>query len=246
VEGSSEVQRCLERLHLVPTVAAQVWLREPPDEIGLLGKSLVTWSPPYSVVCDMSPVIAHEAWPKPGPKSCAYMCGPWPLRAHRAKSDDGDAKKRDEAIARAELIRQLEQHGHTLLAPQGTLYAPSEAHGPWDAQYVRANVEPWDLADLPLPGADAVRLEAHQSGLENLALAGSWVRTPVNTTCVEAAVCSGIAAARALGADTQPILGETLFRRAPSHPILEGREKELFDGPRIRTDWPATEWHAGE
>jgi hypothetical protein len=132
------------------------------------------------------------------------------------------------------------------MAPHATLYAPSDAQGPWDAQYVRSNVEPWDLADLPLPGADEVRLEAHQSGLTNLALAGSWVRTPMNTTSVEAAVCSGIAAARALGADTQAILGEALFRRAPSHPILEGREKELSDGRRIRADWPATEWHAEE
>jgi hypothetical protein len=193
----------------------------------------------------MSPVLRREAWPDPAPGSCAYLCGPFALDAHRAASSDASAKARDSAIARAALADQLRDVGHTLLEG-ATLYAPAGVSDPWEAQYVRANVEPWDLADLPLPGADAVRLEANETGLGNLALAGTWVRTLLNITSVEGAVASGIAAARALGCATQPILGEALLRRVQASVLLAGREEVMADARRRSAkDWPATEWFAG-
>jgi uncharacterized protein with NAD-binding domain and iron-sulfur cluster len=218
--------RCLEKLYLVPTVAAQLWLRETPEELDLKDKAVVTWSEPYSVVCDMTPVITHEQWPSPGPKSSVYMCGAWPMRSPSAPSTDRSSLEADKKLARTLLEDQLDAHGDSLFSAEATLYTPEGANDPLEAQYVRANVEPWDLADIALPGADPVRLEAAQSGMDNLALAGSWVRTPMNTTCLEAAVSSGIAAARALGADTQEIFAES-WRRTPSrHPFLPGRGPE--------------------
>lgn len=79
------------------------------------------------------------------------------------------------------------------------------------------------LAYLLEAGADAVRLDAAQTGLDNLALAGAWVRTPVNSTSVQAAVSSGLAAARALGAEAWPIFAEHLYRRPSRHVWLPGR-----------------------
>jgi uncharacterized protein with NAD-binding domain and iron-sulfur cluster len=210
-------RRCLERLHLVPTVAAQLWLTDEPAQ--LADRACVTWAQPYSVACDMTPVIAHERWPSPAPASCVYLCGPAPLTAHRAPKHDRQAVRRDRAYAKRALLDQLDAHGSSLFGPSWSLYRAGDER--LAAQYVRVNVEPWDLADLPLPGADAVRLEATDSGLTNLALAGAWVRSPMNTTSVEAAVCTGVAAARALGADTQPILGESLLRRPPTEPRLD-------------------------
>ncbi len=218
-------QRALGKLHLVPTVAAQLWFREEPEAIGLRGRSVVTWGAPYSVACDMSPVIAHEDWDEPRPRSCVYLCGAWPLSAHRAPSSDRSARDADFAEARRALEAQMDRHGASLLDPKPTLHDAVGCAKPIDSQLVRANVEPWDLADLPLPGADLVRLEANDTGLSNLALAGAWVRTPVNTTSVEAAVASGIAAARALGAEVEPILGETFFRKPPEHTALIDREE---------------------
>jgi len=234
LEAEPRARACLKRLHLVPTVAAQVWLRERPEEIGLAGRSVVTWAAPYSVVCDMTRVIAHEGWPPPGPGSCAYMCGAWPMRSPTAPSTDAAARRADDVTARRMLTEQLRHHADSLFSRVPTLYAPRGVE-PLDAQYVRANVEPWDLADLPLPGADETRLEATGSGLSNMALAGSWVRTHINTTSVEAAVASGIAAARALGAETQPIVGETLLRAAPSETVLPSRrpERSTDEHPRI-------------
>jgi uncharacterized protein with NAD-binding domain and iron-sulfur cluster len=214
---------CLERLHVVPTVAAQLWFHEPPDAIGLAGRALGTWAAPFSILCDMSPVVEHERWPTPAPASCAYLCGAWPLDAPTARAADGDAPARDLERARQALAAQLATHGGSLFATTATLTAPAGVTDPLDAQYVRVNVEPWDLADLSLPGADAVRLEATDSGMHNLALAGAWVRTTMNTTSFEAAVSSGLAAARALGAETRPILAESLLRRPSPRPVLPGR-----------------------
>lgn len=244
LEAHPPARACLERLHLVPTVAAQVWFDEPPEALGFEDRAVVTWEPPFSVVCDMSPVIEHERWPEPGPRSCAYLCGCWPLEAHRAPRADADAKARDLRDARARLDAVLDEGLQGLLSQPGCSHVPPGASAR-RAQYVRANVEPWDLADLPLPGANRVRLEAHDSGLCNLALAGSWVRTHVNTTSVEAAVSSGIAAARALGAQVRPIMGESLLRRPPPSTSLPRRTEELRDArPPLQLEWPAPRWHA--
>lgn len=218
-------RRCLERLHLVPTVAAQLWLDGAPRSHGLEDRAVVTWDAPYSVFCDMSPVIAREGWGARGPQTSLYLCGAHPLESHRARSSDLEARRRDSATARGELERLVgSAHARRAFGGVASLHVPDGERDPYAAQYARANVEPWDLADLPLPGADAVRLEASDTGLRNMSLAGAWVRTHVNTTSIEAAVSSGLAAARALGAHVQPILGESFLRRPPAQPYLPGRE----------------------
>ena len=226
LDAHAPARACIERLHLVPTLAAQLWLRDSPERVGLHGRAVVTWARPFSVVCDMTPVIAHEAWPTPRPGSCAYLCGAWPSQSVGAPSSNVAARRADDDEARRLLVEQMERHGRTLFTQHASLHEPPGATA-WEAQYVRANVEPWDLADLALPGADPVRLEATGSGLSNLALAGSWVRTPVNSTSVEAAVCSGIAAARALGAEVREIFGEHLLRTPSKRLRLPGRHGEL-------------------
>lgn len=212
----------LEGLHLVPTVAAQVWLGDSVESLPLHERAVVAWTQPYSVCCDMTPVLDFESWPEPKPRALAYLCGAAPLDAHRAPSHS-TARDRDFTYAREALDRQLRRHGRTLFGCDAAERA----------RYVRANVEAWELADLPLPGADASRLEATDSGLHNLALAGTWVRNRVNTTSLEAAVCTGIAAARALGAQTQPILGESFLRRPPTRLTIE-RGDALIEPPVTR------------
>ncbi len=220
LQAKPQAHACLDRLHLVPTVAAQVWLDESVNDLGCRNRAVATWGDTYSVACDMSDVIDHEAWGATGPRSCIYLCGAWPMRSPDAPSTDQSVLRDDQADAQALLEEQLAVLGPSLFRRPPTLHTPQGSSNPWEAQYVRVNVEPWDLADLPLPGADAVRLEANGSGLDNLALAGSWVRTPVNSTSVEAAVCSGLAAARALGADCRPILSEDLFRIPNANVLL--------------------------
>ncbi|MCB9676264.1 MAG: FAD-dependent oxidoreductase [Alphaproteobacteria bacterium] len=217
-EGGSPVRAWLDRvpaarraasaINLQASVAAQLWLDRPID--GFPGRaSVVGWSRPYSVFCDMTPVLAHEAWGADGPVCTLYLCG---VDRHTGPGDAAD----EAALAR--LGDQLERAG-SLLHEGGfdwsALHDPDGRAGRerLRAQYVRFNVEPTDLCDGAVPGTARLRLEAHQSGLENLAIASTWTRTGLNTTCVEAAVMSGMAAARALGACDRPIVGEDFLAR---------------------------------
>ena len=53
------------------------------------------------------------------------------------------------------------------------------------------------------------RLWSDQSGFDNLFLAGDWTRNAISAGCVEAAVTSGMRAARGLSGHPASILGES-------------------------------------
>jgi hypothetical protein len=78
--------------------------------------------------------------------------------------------------------------------------APDDADGEerFDSQFWRANVDPSERYVLSLPGTTRYRLDPGASGFENLYLAGDWTRCLINAGCVEAAVISGLMAARAV------------------------------------------------
>jgi uncharacterized protein with NAD-binding domain and iron-sulfur cluster len=76
------------------------------------------------------------------------------------------------------------------------------------AQYWRANTTPTERYVLTPAGSTAYRLAADESGLENLVLAGDWTRNGIDGGCVEAAVTSGMQAARALIGHERRFTGE--------------------------------------
>ncbi len=230
VASQPTLRALLAHVNLVPTVAAQIWLRPSMEELGWPPDSAATvgWAQPYSIWADMSPVVAHEAWPAGGPRASLYLCGVWRTDAHRTSSSERDTKRREEARAFARLRDQLEEVG-TQLDRRGPdsfdwslLYDADDREGAERVlgQFVRVNVEPSDLCDSAVPGTARLRPYAHQSGLDNLALAGTWCRTSVNTTAVEAAVMSGLAAARALGVEGLQIVGEDFMCRAPEIELI--------------------------
>jgi hypothetical protein len=90
------------------------------------------------------------------------------------------------------------------------LEAPDEATGPGrlDFQYWQANINPWDRYVLSVPGSLQFRLWPDGSGVENLYLAGDWVRSGLNAGCVEAAVIAGRMAARAITGAHMAISGD--------------------------------------
>ena len=79
----------------------------------------------------------------------------------------------------------------------------------FDGQYWRANVAPWERYVITPAGSVDKRLPADDSRFENLVLAGDWTSTSINGGCVEAAVMSGMQAARAITKSTKPIVGES-------------------------------------
>jgi uncharacterized protein with NAD-binding domain and iron-sulfur cluster len=64
--------------------------------------------------------------------------------------------------------------------------------------FFRANVEPSERYVLSRKGTSRYRLAPGGSGFENLYLAGDWTDSGFNAGCVEAAVISGLLAARAI------------------------------------------------
>jgi hypothetical protein len=92
----------------------------------------------------------------------------------------------------------------------GVLFAPAAKidEKRLDAQHIRANVSPVDCCVATAAGTTAWRLRTDESGVDHLFLAGTWINTGFSTECVEAAVMSGMQAARAIVGDQRNIPGE--------------------------------------
>jgi len=74
---------------------------------------------------------------------------------------------------------------------------------------------------LSPPRGDRYRLRADESGFHNLMLAGDWVDSGLNVGCIEAAVISGLQAARAICGAPARIVGEHESRPAGATAVIE-------------------------
>jgi uncharacterized protein with NAD-binding domain and iron-sulfur cluster len=80
-------------------------------------------------------------------------------------------------------------------------------------RYERVNIDPTERYVLSVPGSSQHRLRPDASGFDNLFLAGDWTECTLNAGCVEAAVISGMTAARAIGTtEIIEIIGERARR----------------------------------
>jgi hypothetical protein len=77
----------------------------------------------------------------------------------------------------------------------------------FDAQYWRANLLGSERYVTTYAGTVEYRLRADQSGYANLFLAGDWTRNGIDGGSVEAAVTSGMLAARAISGSPATIPG---------------------------------------
>jgi uncharacterized protein with NAD-binding domain and iron-sulfur cluster len=208
----------LEHAATVRTQAFQLWLRKTPEQLswphsqnsvaGCYVEPLDTW-------CDMTDLLPREAWkPRDGVRGLAYFCG---VLDDRAGEDAGAATERVKDNALAFLSRHVGpiwphavgRHGaidwSLLAGPAGSRPGPARLA----AQYWRANTTPSERYVLTPAGSVGHRLAADASGVENLLLAGDWTRNGIDGGCVEAAVLSGLQAARALTEDAKPLVGES-------------------------------------
>jgi hypothetical protein len=99
----------------------------------------------------------------------------------------------------------------------------------FDAQYWRANTSPWERYVLTPAGSVKHRLPSHDSGFANLKLAGDWTATGIDGGCVEAAVISGMGAARAITGEPREVPGRSMTwlrpqpRELPAYVEFGGR-----------------------
>jgi uncharacterized protein with NAD-binding domain and iron-sulfur cluster len=219
IEGNVAFRRMVESSRTVQTQAFQVWMREPTASLGWAHDSNSVagcYVEPLDTYCDMSHLLPREAWPPAaGVRSVAYFCG---VLDERHGETEAEANER----AKANAIDFLSKDIGTLW-PNAVTDGPRSAlrwdllvdtddrQGParFDAQYWRANVSLSERYVLTPAGSVEHRLRSDRSGFNNLVLAGDWTKNGVDGGCVEAAVTSGIQAARGLTGIERPIVGES-------------------------------------
>lgn len=212
-------KRLIEGLPTVQTQSVQLWLNRQLRGSGWLppGGWIVTAPQPMSVAADMTHV--KECWQTP-PASVHYLCGPLAGDFQHLAPNDPPAR----AIAQvlAEAARWLDDDASKVWSnctnasgrfDWSMLLDAGNAQGPerLKSQYVRANINPSDRYVLSPSATPRLRLPSEKSGFTNLVLAGDWTRTALNIGCVEAAVMSGMAAARALRGDRRPRINGERF-----------------------------------
>jgi uncharacterized protein with NAD-binding domain and iron-sulfur cluster len=225
--ASPPLRTTVAALRTVPTQACQVWLEPPTSELGWTTLPadqepvLTNFSMPYDTWAGMSQVLPSEAWTAPAPKSVQYFCGAMALPGMLEPPPQSDTgfPARAASLARSNALELLGGRIKALwpAASQGFpwqwLVDPENAAGParFDRQYWRANVDPSERYVLSVAGSSASRLESAGSGLPNLFLAGDWLRTGLDSGCVEAAVMGGMQASRAICGYPQAIPGDSDF-----------------------------------
>lgn len=208
VAASDRWQAMVDNIRTVATQAFQLWTRATLPQLGwTAGPTVMTsFAEPYDSWADMSHLIPAEDWPdSAGVRGIHYFCG--------ALSDEQvgrapDPFPRAEDIARKNAAGTLRQNIGAIwpgaVGPDGfrwdLLVDPFEESGSarFDRQFFRANVDPSERYVLSVPGSVRYRLRPGDSDFDNVVLAGDWTRTQLNSGCVEAAMESGLLAARAL------------------------------------------------
>ncbi len=223
IAASRPFREMTEQLGLIPTFGVQLWMDRDLQGLGWTHPkpAMDGSAEPMDVWADMSQVLDKENWPvASAPKSIQYFCGPFNTELFRRPSRDHgvprEATEQVTEIARTWLTKYTGSIWPSALEPgtQGTLdwallCTATDAHGParLATQWMRANVDPTECCVTSWHGTTRYRLRQGDSGFLNLYLAGTWTRTGMNVTCVEGAVMSGAAAARAICGEPKTIVG---------------------------------------
>lgn len=219
---SPALRAAANRLRTIATQACQVWLDRSLADLGWTTQPngqqpvLTGFSQPYDTWAPMDQVLAREDWPGgAAPSSVSYFCGVFPA-GELPHQSDSDYPARSNEQARQNAIALLAGRIQGLW-PAGFqwqwLHDPLQAQGQarFDRQFWRANVDPSERYVLSVAGSSGYRPVAGGSGLSNLYLAGDWLRTGLDSGCVEAAVMGGMQASRALSGFPAVIEAESDF-----------------------------------
>ncbi len=213
--ANERFQLMLDNSYTVMTEGIQLWFCRPASELGWQYEGSVTTS--YVTEADtyanMSQLLARESWPSDAcPREVVYLCGVLE-QAGLGGQDVATARVRDNGLRflREPACRIWQDAAD----PNGgfdwnTLFDPSGARGEkrFDAQFVRANFTPTERYVMTRANTVQYRLRADESGFANLKLAGDWTRNGLDGGSVEAAVTSGMQAARAISGSPSEIAGE--------------------------------------
>ena len=203
----------VERLQTVATQAVQLWVNDDLEGLGWDHGAVVStaYAEPMASWAVMSHLIPMEDWPADDePRGIHYFCGP--LRVGAAIPPRGDhgypRQVRQQVLKDATGWLGTNIGGLWPRAVAGNgfsvnwsvLYDPENevTEDRFAFQFWRANIDPTERYVLSVPNTARYRLDPGDSGFSNLFLAGDWTRTRLNAGSVEAAIESGMRAARAI------------------------------------------------
>jgi uncharacterized protein with NAD-binding domain and iron-sulfur cluster len=213
-------RKCLDGVKTIPTMALQLWLYPTTEHLGWPDPQTVLTAleepsdvpPQFDSWEDNTRLLRLEA-PRevdPQPRSLAYFAGEFPLAKDEPPRPYPQFPQQQDEIVRQIAVDLMNERlpgpGLWPKAKGGSgfdwdlLDAPDDASDEerLDSQYWRANINPWDRYVLSAPTTLECRMWPHGSGVENLYLAGDWVRSGLNAGCIEAAVIAGRMVARAI------------------------------------------------
>jgi uncharacterized protein with NAD-binding domain and iron-sulfur cluster len=207
-QPGSEWRHMLDTIPTVGTQAAQLWMKKDLRALGYATPerppAMIAAPEPMDVWADMTSVRADEGWPgNRQPASVQFICGP--LAGHPAPAAARELVERNTATWLQEMARAA--WPGVAVTPAGfdwdCLMASAGTRGRarLAQQHLRANLEGSERYVLSVPGSTAARLRPDSKPASNLFLAGDWTWNGVNAGCVEAAVMSGMQAARAVRGD---------------------------------------------
>ncbi|MEO1611443.1 MAG: FAD-dependent oxidoreductase, partial [Pseudomonadota bacterium] len=209
VDASPAWSKMTEDVVAIRTLAAQLWMKPDLAATGWPhGETLVAaYQEPFDTWIDMAHLISVEDWPSAEtPGGINYLCGTMkgglPPRDEVGVTERADAEVEKIAndwlsTASGALWPDISDGG--ALKPGQTVVRDDDAgEGYMKGQFWRGNVSPSELYVASHAGTIASRLDADESGFENLIFAGDWTRNGLNAGCVEASVMSGLRASNAV------------------------------------------------
>lgn len=211
-QANAAWHRMVDAIGTVQTQAVQLWMLPKLAELGWPSGSTImtTYQEPLDTWGEMTDVLQMENWQgNPKPQSLHYFCGPME-GPEEPPLDDPDYPADADATVKQTALHWLQNYiGH--LWPNAVLHGTqgldfAELHDPangagiarFNSQFWRANIDPSERYVTSFPNTSIHRLRSDETGFSNLFLAGDWTVSSVNGGCVEAAVESGMAAARAI------------------------------------------------
>jgi uncharacterized protein with NAD-binding domain and iron-sulfur cluster len=235
IASSARFAEFVRNIPLVPTHAVQLWCDSTAAGLGWTGPKPAAVAGPetLSVWADMTQILAIERWTGMSrPASLHYLVGPFATELYKAPSTQNSAPAAANALLKATVTSWLENHAGAAwpLVSDGTTFRFEMLHDPTgqtgqkrlDAQYLRANVGPGECCVGSPADTTQYRLLPDESGVRNLFVAGEATRTGCNTSSIEGAVMSGMAAARAICGEPAEIVGFDFLRLRPSQMLAPG------------------------
>jgi uncharacterized protein with NAD-binding domain and iron-sulfur cluster len=223
----SKMAAMVDKIVTTQTQALQLWFN--PDLAGLgwtmpkpIVGSYALWFDTWS---DMTHLLPREDWPAAiAPGSLAYLVSRLldnePMPPHEPNPE---YTKRQLARVREDALTWLHAQCAALWPKACETNAPGqlnwyfltdpenrEGAARFDAQFIRATVNPSERYVLSFPGSTQYRLRAEDTGIANLLMTGDHTFTGINAGCVEAAVMSGMNCAQALCGYPKVIVGDCL------------------------------------